>query len=1012
METVLDAELGMCMKSTVLPMESEFNPCGSIWNIRSISSNLSNFLMRLYHPNGCDLDVFDSVIQDICETRPLVCRSVDVALSWRQTPFRLLFHPRSEAGSRISFLPRFAGGSSGALKISFCGSPVTIFGGLINVFSYDLGAYSYVDTVDHSELYRFPLKEGYIYCRCRVSLVGEYCNLRQLRDLSHCHGLKVSTRTRKADILALLEGHYCYKCEVHFVILKTRRPINDCLPTLGLGVCSPHRLLSQRGFLLVNCVKGDAREVEKMYPYNGGFLHCLCLNTPRELAAELSTESLKLLARIHLDDTLVDNPLEDIRHALGLHDCVASCIGYVVILKRADVIQKTSHRFHDLIRPTDVAKYPEPAGYAIVDADHLRLLPYLSAVSARLVADRHSLCLKSRAPKADVVDGLRKHRCRSGCPRYLAVFKPKDQPISEVPVIRFSPVDEEVSSIQNSSERAKFPPGPISDDLLVDIVRDFCTDLHPDNVEELGCAVCGRLTPVTKLKYFDPKNGLSQSAVEILSVPDIMRRERSDASFSVEYASGPVLDPDCGQCCVECFRSLGAGRLPKNALARGLWLGMVPKELMQLNFVEKLLVARVRHNYCVAKVSSGLRKLKCNVVCFDTPIQRVYSILPPPVKDIDEVLAIIYSGPNEPTERELARTPFLVRKQYVVRALRWLVLNSRVYSDVVVSIDNLDQYPENTPPVSVHYRPKATNKEPESTSVFDTELEDGVEGGPCPFVVHGLTGQTCTNLTDQEMKGVALQHWNSGGAALRVGHAEFPQRTFKNPDLYPEMFPWLFPYGVGGIGIPGISPARHKKNLLLYHDKRFQVDEMFPFVAFNHEQINIASRSSWLLVQKDSFPGMVDRLLSVDKTTMSDLADRMANGEHISASTVTTKAEKACFGIINDLDHLSGKIPGSLTSKKWLRSEIWSLIAFKGAPLWYITLNPADINHPLCIYYAAKSSKFEPTITSAKSDRLRLIAQNPVACARFFDFMIRNFLKNVLGSGMSRDGLFGRTSGY
>ncbi|KAF8219079.1 hypothetical protein L208DRAFT_1224831, partial [Tricholoma matsutake] len=41
-----------------------------------------------------------------------------------------------------------------------------------------------------------------------------------------------------------------------------------------------------------------------------------------------------------------------------------------------------------------------------------------------------------------------------------------------------------------------------------------------------------------------------------------------------------------------------------------------------------------------------------------------------------------------------------------------------------------------------------------------------------------------------------------------------------------------------------------------------------------------------------------------------------------------------------------------------------------------------------------------------------LIAENPVAGAQFFDFMVRMFIKHVLGVGTEHDGLYGNTSGY
>ena len=70
-----------------------------------------------------------------------------------------------------------------------------------------------------------------------------------------------------------------------------------------------------------------------------------------------------------------------------------------------------------------------------------------------------------------------------------------------------------------------------------------------------------------------------------------------------------------------------------------------------------------------------------------------------------------------------------------------------------------------------------------------------------------------------------------------------------------------------------------------------------------------------------------------------------------------------------------------------MRNEVWSLISFIGAPSWFITLSPADINHPICIYFADKNITFKPEIYFKKSDEAyRLVTSNPVAAARFFSY--------------------------
>jgi len=75
--------------------------------------------------------------------------------------------------------------------------------------------------------------------------------------------------------------------------------------------------------------------------------------------------------------------------------------------------------------------------------------------------------------------------------------------------------------------------------------------------------------------------------------------------------------------------------------------------------------------------------------------------------------------------------------------------------------------------------------------------------------------------------------------------------------------------------------------------------------------------------------------------------------------------EKACYSLISDIDHVGGHVPGSITLKKYLRIEIWSLISYIGAPSWFITFTPADNMHLICLYYAEHSSNM---ISNNKSD--------------------------------------------
>lgn len=283
---------------------------------------------------------------------------------------------------------------------------------------------------------------------------------------------------------------------------------------------------------------------------------------------------------------------------------------------------------------------------------------------------------------------------------------------------------------------------------------------------------------------------------------------------------------------------------------------------------------------------------------------------------MDEVLAFIFTGPCQPTEDDFCRIPLLVRRNKVAKALEWLKLNHRDYADLEISHKNLESYPEDSPPVVINYRHSATNKIPEATSVHDMELEHGTEEGMCPFTVHTLTSEEYDTTSSETLKAMAAKHLDDGGKVLAIGHSKEPQSIWRNPKLYPQMFPWLFPYGLGGIGHERqrhkLSDAEHKRHLLLYHDKCFQKDPYFPLIAFNHEQIKDSTTSGFILAKQKSFDTIANHLLQINSEVLADITEHMMKGERVKGES---QDEKDCLQLIHDLDRIGGHVKGSITSK-------------------------------------------------------------------------------------------------
>jgi hypothetical protein len=179
-------------------------------------------------------------------------------------------------------------------------------------------------------------------------------------------------------------------------------------------------------------------------------------------------------------------------------------------------------------------------------------------------------------------------------------------------------------------------------------------------------------------------------------------------------------------------------------------------------------------------------------------------------------------------------------------------------------------------------------------------------------------------------------------------------------------------------------------------------------IAFNHEQIKSNVTGSFLMAKRSKFDSISERITSIEPEVLMEISTKLSKGERFKP---TSEEEKKCFALMDDLDHVGGYAKGSLSSKKYMRNEIWSMISFKSSPSWFITLSPADSKHPICLYYADTGKRFHLDVLSSQ-ERDSLILKNPVAAARFFHHMVQMFIKHVLGVDASHPGYYGKTSAY
>ena len=605
-------------------------------------------------------------------------------------------------------------------------------------------------------------------------------------------------------------------------------------------------------------------------------------------ASGRNTIQMRFLSKMILCSTLSD-PKQNLRKVVKFVNYVQQLGGHrprsIVYADIAPYIEDnpsyfSDSKFHfiDHIKVSDTDQYSD-IHYLILNIPIHIIIPFLLLSTGSKIAKLHGIEIKY--PTLSLLQcRFKEHICRNGCIEYRSVLSvdhdgynlqenKRKKLTKHIQLYREKQKNNKSNLEYHESFNDVFPPDPLSKELAHTIIQSACDEMLAREIEEGGCAVCGQLVPLSALSRLSAMT----KYLHVLSIPGITRKERLNTVDKIcEHSI--VLDHSCNHICNSCRATIRNNKIPRFALANGLWLGEVPKELSSLRYVERMLIARIRHSCCCIRIASGMRKMKANAIAFQSPIPKIYNILPPPKDEIQDVLAIMFTGPSKPTASDFKRTPFLVRRNNVKRALEWLSLNHHDYEDIIISDENLQQYPEDIPPVSIEYKNSSTNKTPEGISIFDFDEEDGTAEGECPFTVHGLTGHELDTMTTNAIKAKALQHLNSSGKILAIGHADQPESIWNNPHLYPQMFPWLFPYGLGGIGtVKGISDHEHKKHLLMYHDKRFQTDPTFPFVAFSHEQIKTCTSQSFLLADKDMFKDITNRLLSLNMHTVNSLID-------------------------------------------------------------------------------------------------------------------------------------------
>jgi hypothetical protein len=148
---------------------------------------------------------------------------------------------------------------------------------------------------------------------------------------------------------------------------------------------------------------------------------------------------------------------------------------------------------------------------------------------------------------------------------------------------------------------------------------------------------------------------------------------------------------------------------------------------------------------------------------------------------------------------------------------------------------------------------------------------------------------------------------------------------------------------------------------------------------------------------------------------LSDLSEKFSKNPKYKP---TSTPEHKIMDVLNKITMIPCNSPCSAGYKQSRRNEIRGLINRYRAPALFITINPADVLHPLVRLLSGHDIDLEDCSNNSKitkAEQHQLVADNPAAATRFFNIMMKKFMDVLLmnnKSGQSGIGIFDKCKAY
>ena len=268
------------------------------------------------------------------------------------------------------------------------------------------------------------------------------------------------------------------------------------------------------------------------------------------------------------------------------------------------------------------------------------------------------------------------------------------------------------TSTTNSA--AKFPDSQTSEH-DVDRMKSAHNRLY--SYKELACVVCGQLTNDCKefpVQWLNTKRDMLKKHERIQHVPDEYFRYTCQELNDMVLESRGIVDKGGNNfmvnVCALCYIALKHKHLPTMALCNDNWsCSHRPAELCDLTWIEEKLIALAHLSVNLIKCtkygddSESQQSMRGNVYTYPADPGRNVNSLPLPIDQLNGLVKVVFTSKLNVTRAQCSKYKFyVVRRDKVTAALRWLKQNNPLYRNVIIDEAVLATLPSDGIPEQVY----------------------------------------------------------------------------------------------------------------------------------------------------------------------------------------------------------------------------------------------------------------------------------------------------------------------